>query len=214
MPTVISVLNQKGGSGKSTLATNLARALQLKGHDVQILDADPQETASEWAGLQPSGSGLPTVTRTTASSIEADVANTEAEFVIVDGAPALDTLNVRAIKASDLVLIPVRTSGPDLWSGEDLLSLIETRREKTGGRPKAAFVVCQQVARTNLAAEMGDVLDAYPLPVLNGRTGHRVAYAEALSSGTTVLDLTGASKAETEIRNITDEVLSLLDSDQ
>jgi hypothetical protein len=30
------------------------------------------------------------------------------------GAPALDTLNVRAVKVSDLVLVPVRTSGPDV----------------------------------------------------------------------------------------------------
>lgn len=214
MPTVISVLNQKGGSGKSTLATNLARALQLDGHAVQILDADPQRTATEWAQLQPEGSDLPTVAVTSASSVETDARDAEADFVIIDGAPALDTLNVRAIKASTLVLIPVRTSGPDLWSGEDLLSLIQKRRETTGGAPKAAFVVCQQVARTNLASEIDDVLNSYSLPVLDGRTGHRVAYAEALSSGTTVLDLPGASKARAEIRQITDDVLSLLDSNQ
>lgn len=211
MPTVVSVLNQKGGSGKTTLATNLARAFQLDGHRVEILDADPQGTATEWARLQPDGGDLPAVTPTTASSIESDVAEASGDLVVVDGAPALDTLNVRAVKTSDLVLIPVRASGPDVWSGEGLVDLIQTRRDVTGGRPAAAFVVCQQIARTNLAAEIGDVLDTYALPVLDGRTNHRVAYAEALSSGTTVLDMTGATKAATEIRQIADEVLSLLE---
>lgn len=210
MSSVISVLNQKGGSGKTTLATNLSRALQLGGYTAEILDADPQQTATEWADLQPDDSNLPTVTPTSASNIEKDVAKASSDLVVVDGAPALDTLNVRAVKTADVVLIPIRTSGPDVWSGEGLVELIQARRETTGGSPKAAFVVCQQVARTNLASEIGDVLDAYSLPVMDGRTNHRVAYAEALSSGTTVLDMAGATKAAAEIRQITTESLSLL----
>jgi len=211
---VLSVLNQKGGSGKTTLATNLARAFQLGGHSTEILDADPQRTANVWARLQQEESGLPTVTPTTASSIEADVEAASSSIVVVDGAPALDTLNVRAVKLSDLVLIPVRASGPDVWSGEGLLDLIETRREKAGGQPRGAFVVCQQIARTNLASEIGGVLATYSLPTLDARTGHRIAYAEALSSGTTVLDMPGAQKAETEIRRIARESLELLNNDQ
>ena len=37
---VIAVLNQKGGSGKTTIATHLARALQLDGADVLLVDSD------------------------------------------------------------------------------------------------------------------------------------------------------------------------------
>jgi chromosome partitioning protein len=108
------------------------------------------------------------------------------------------------------VLIPVRASGPDIWSSEDLLDSIQTRREKTTGTPRAAFVVCQQIARTNLASEIGDVLGAYALPTLDARTNHRIAYAEALSGGTTVLDMPGAEKAEDEIRQIAEQSLELL----
>lgn len=215
MPSVISLLNQKDGSGKSTLATNLARAFQLDGHSVRILDADPQRTASEWAKLQPKDTPLPSVTATTASDIDADVAQAPNDVLVIDGAPTLDALNRRAVELSDLILIPVRAGGPDVWSGGRLESLIHTRREKTGGRPQAAFVVCQQIARSTVASEIGDVLvGSYPLPVLGGRTSHRAAYAEALSSGTTVLDLPEATSAETEIRQIADESLSLLGADQ
>ena len=44
---VIAVLNQKGGSGKTTIATHLARALQLAGHDVLLVDSDPQGSARD-----------------------------------------------------------------------------------------------------------------------------------------------------------------------
>jgi chromosome partitioning protein len=40
---VIAVLNQKGGAGKTTIATHLARALQLDGADVLLVDSDPQD---------------------------------------------------------------------------------------------------------------------------------------------------------------------------
>jgi chromosome partitioning protein len=157
---------------------------------------------------------LPPVVGVNGSTIENDLQSIGAAYdvVVIDGAPALDSLNVKTLKASDVVLLPVRPSGPDVWAGEELVDLIHTRRDATGGSPKAAFVVSQQVARTNLAGEIGEILDAYGLPVLDGRTGQRVAYAEALSVGTTVLDMAGASKAESEIREITTGVLDLLQS--
>jgi chromosome partitioning protein len=70
MPTVISVLGQKGGGGKSTLATNLARGLQRHGCDVLIADTDPQGTASEWATLHPEGSDLPPVIGVQGAALE------------------------------------------------------------------------------------------------------------------------------------------------
>ena len=39
---VIAVLNQKGGAGKTTVATHLARAFQLSGAEVLLVDSDPQ----------------------------------------------------------------------------------------------------------------------------------------------------------------------------
>jgi chromosome partitioning protein len=46
---IVSILNQKGGSGKTTIATNIARALQIGGSKVLLVDADPQGSARDWA---------------------------------------------------------------------------------------------------------------------------------------------------------------------
>jgi Mrp family chromosome partitioning ATPase len=48
MTQVIAVANQKGGVGKTTVAVNLARALQLMGQQVLIVDSDPQGSARDW----------------------------------------------------------------------------------------------------------------------------------------------------------------------
>lgn len=214
MPRVVSILNQKGGSGKTTIATNLAHGLQRAGYSVLIADTDPQGTASEWSELRPEGSDLPPVVGVSKSTIEnhLDEVGTAYDVVILDGAPALDSLNVEALKASDVVLLPVRPSGADLWSVEDLVDLIHTRQEVTGGRPKAAFVVSGQIVGTNLAGEIADVLQAYDVPVLEGRTSQRIAFAEALSAGTTVLDMKPGGKAAREVERLTSDVTELLES--
>jgi chromosome partitioning protein len=48
MSKIIAVLNQKGGAGKTTLSTNLARALQLAGDKVLLVDSDPQGSSRDW----------------------------------------------------------------------------------------------------------------------------------------------------------------------
>ena len=51
--TVIVVANPKGGVGKSTLATNVAGYLARRGHQVMLGDADIQQSASAWLGMEP-----------------------------------------------------------------------------------------------------------------------------------------------------------------
>ena len=46
---VISFLNQKGGVGKTTLAVNIDAELARNGHNVLLIDADKQRSASAWA---------------------------------------------------------------------------------------------------------------------------------------------------------------------
>lgn len=219
MATIIAVLNMKGGSGKTTIATNLARGLQQTGHgggSAVLLDLDPQGTALRWYAAQEEGADLPFVTAVS-PPLEKHISRLTSgyDYAVIDG-PAKSRDRIRAaVIASDVVLIPVRPSAADLWSSEDVVELVSARQEVTRsesapqGSPRAAFVVSQQIVGTNLAGEIGDVLASYELPVLDGRTAQRVAYAEALSLGTTVLDMEPGGKAAAEIRQITDETLAL-----
>ena len=206
---VIAVLNQKGGSGKTTIASNLAAVLHSRGHSVAIVDADSsQGTVSEWASRDES---TPTVLASHEPALHKNIpALKDAfDFVVIDGAPHVEDMARSAIMASDLVLIPVRPSAADIWSAEDIVDLVQARREVTGA-PRVAFVVSQQVLRSNLASSVNEALAAFNEPVLEARTSSRVAYAEALGAGLSVLDLDD-SKAAEEVEALTDEVLTHLD---
>jgi chromosome partitioning protein len=115
---VIAVLNQKGGSGKTTIATHLARALQLDGHDVLLVDSDPQGSARDWAAVREDqpvpvvGLDRPTIDRDLKSIARK-------EYVIIDGAPQAHDLAVSALKAAHFVLIPVQPSPYDIWATSD-----------------------------------------------------------------------------------------------
>ena len=51
-PAKLAVTNQKGGVGKTAVAINVAGALNDRGHDVLLIDLDPQGNATENLGLR------------------------------------------------------------------------------------------------------------------------------------------------------------------
>src|SRR5690606_21020287 len=137
---VIAVLNQKGGAGKTTIATHLARALQLDGADVLLVDSDPQGSARDWAAVREDQPV--TVVGIDSPTMEGDVmAIGPRDFVVIDGARQAADLAVSAIKAADFVLIPVQPSPYDIWATADLVDLVKQRIELTDGKLQAAFVV-------------------------------------------------------------------------
>jgi len=208
---VVAVLNQKGGSGKTTIATNLARAFELDARRVALIDADPQGTASEWASRH---EDTPPVYGANTATIHTDLPALADAFdvAIIDGAPSLEDRALSAVKAAHLVLIPVRPSAADIWAAEDVVDMAQARRDATGA-PDVAFVVSQQVARSNLARTADDALSAFDVDVMDARTSHRVAYAEALGAGRSVLDLPDAGKAADEIRALARETWNRLTTD-
>jgi len=202
---VIAVLNQKGGSGKTTIATHLARALQLAGKDVLLVDSDPQGSARDWAAVRDDqpvpvvGIDRPTIDR--------DLKNVaKKDYVVIDGAPQAADLAVSAIKAADFILIPVQPSPYDIWATSDLVDLVKQRIEMTDGRLQAAFVVSRVIKGTRIGAEVTETLEGYELPVLTARITQRVSYPTTAATGTTVLDAEPDGDAAAEVRALLEEI--------
>src|ERR1700760_2684226 len=62
---IIVVGGIKGGSGKTTVATNLAVIRSAEGHDVLLIDADDQETSTDFTIIRnegrPDGAGYTSI---------------------------------------------------------------------------------------------------------------------------------------------------------
>ena len=205
---VISVLNQKGGSGKTTIATHLARAIQLKGFSVLLVDSDPQGSSRDWAAVNEEnpvpvvGIDRPTIERDLKRIAEKD-------YVIIDGAPQAADLAISAIKASDIIIIPVQPSPYDIWATSDLVDLVKQRIEMTDGKLKAAFVVSRTIKGTKIGKEISIALSDYGLPVLETSITQRVIYPTSASIGSSVLDEEPTGEASKEINNLINEILSI-----
>ncbi len=207
---VIAVLNQKGGSGKTTISTHLARALQIGGDSVLLVCSDPQGSARDWAAVR-EDQPLPVV-GIDRPTIERDLKNISSgrDFVVIDGAPQIADLAVSAIKAANLVLIPVQPSPYDIWAASDLVELVKQRIEVTDGRLRAAFVISRLIKGTRLAAEVREALRGYGLPVLSSRISQRVNFPGTAARGLTVMDAEPDCEAAREIFALADEVRRLL----
>lgn len=209
MTTVIAVLNQKGGSGKTTIATNLAHALQRDGYKVLLIDSDPQGSTRDWNEAN-GGNIIPVVgldRETLAKDLQA--ISQGYDLIVIDGAPQIAKLSAAAVKAADLVLIPVQPSPYDIWACADLVDIIAARHEVTNGKPKAMFVISRAIKNTKLNTEISTALTDYNLPVLRAGTTQRVAYPTTASEGLTVFH-DPSSDAAKEIDAIKREVLEVL----
>lgn len=205
---VIAVLNQKGGSGKTTIATHLARALQLQGSSVLLVDSDKQGSARDWSAVNESNPV--TVIGLDRPTLDRDLKNiSDKDFVVIDGSPQATDLAVSAIKAADFVLIPVQPSPYDIWATSDLVDLVKQRIEMTDNKLKSAFVVSRAIKNTKIGSEVSEVLIEYGLPVLNAKIVQRIAYPNSAAIGKTVFETESkTSDAVAEMNALATEVKS------
>jgi chromosome partitioning protein len=203
---ILAVVNQKGGAGKTTIALNLAAAMAAQGKRVLLIDADPQQTAQDWAAIrqepvpfQVIGLAKPVLHR------DLPAMSADYDSVIIDGAPRSYEVARSAIAAADLVLIPVQPSGADLWASRETVNLVnESRGFKE--TQKSAFVVSRRIGRSVLSREIGDALAEFALPILTASTAQRVIYAEAMTAGRTVIEQQPDGPAADEVRAILAEL--------
>ena len=207
---VIAVLNKKGGSGKTTIATHLARALQLQGSSVLLVDSDKQGSARDWSAVDESNPV--TVIGLDRPTLDRDLKNiSDKDFVVIDGSPQATDLAVSAIKAADFVLIPVQPSPYDIWATSDLVDLVKQRIEMTDNKLKSAFVVSRAIKNTRIGGEVSEVLAEYGLPVLDAKIVQRIAYPNSAAIGKTVFETESKnSDAVAEMNALATEVISYL----
>ncbi|HWB10557.1 MAG TPA: ParA family partition ATPase [Pirellulales bacterium] len=210
MPKVIAILNQKGGVGKTTLAIHIATAIARRDRKVLLIDADPQNSALDWAAAR-EGHPLFPVVGLPKSSIHKELPTLTEKFdvVVIDGPPRVHEVARSAIMASDLVLVPVQPSPYDVWASKEIMDLLN---EATVYKPslKKAFVINRKIVNTAIGRDVAQALSEYPVPVLNTAISQRVAFAESATRGLTVFELDPDMLAAQEMSQLADEAETLL----
>ena len=211
MAVVITVAQQKGGAGKTTLAANLAVALAMGpegARKVALLDADPQKSLARWQGLRGArggnGVGIDFVA-VAAWRIGIELARIARahDVVVIDSPPQIETDARQAVRAANLVLVPLQPSPPDLWAAEGTLKLAASER-----RP-ARLVLNRAPAGVRLRAATESEIAARGLPVLAAVLGNRAAFASSFALGSSVLEAAPRSVAAAEMAALAAEVAAL-----
>jgi len=117
---IITVGGTKGGGGKTTIATNLAVMRSNDGHDVLLIDADDQGTASNFTSLRSvnlkDGAGYTSVRLLGEEIIHSYRSLREKYEDIIIDAGGRDTDSHRAgLGIAHIALIPFQPSSFDVW---------------------------------------------------------------------------------------------------
>jgi chromosome partitioning protein len=203
---VIAVATQKGGAGKSTIAIHLAvQAVRARpGAQVVLLDLDPQGSVADWAKRRAAPD--PIVLQALPGNLGAYLEQARedgVDLVVIDTPPHAGATIDAAVRAAELVVIPIRPGPFDIAAAAGTVEIL-----RQVGRP-GLFVLSQVAAIGPEADDTKAVLrEIYPeLPVAKARLGHRKAFMQALISGQAIteFDRVGA-KAAREIEALVREV--------
>ena len=218
----ISLISQKGGTGKTTLALHLAALIASYGYKTLLIDADPQASAMAWLACRiqhghqsPKGLTVMAINNGTITDQMPELSKTY-DCIIIDGPPRGDRIARDVILASDLVLVPTRLSGFDVWAADSITKTIEELRPiqtMASKRPLEWFyVVNQKNPRTLAGKAILKALEGSGGKIFESHICERACFVESTSQGLTILETEPAgSKAQLEIESLGDELRKFMD---
>jgi chromosome partitioning protein len=205
---IVVVGGIKGGSGKTTVATHLAIVRAASGSDVLLVDADDQETASDFTTLRnerrAGGAGYTNI-KLTGPPVRTEGRKLASKYqdIIIDTGGRDTTSQRAALSIADALLVPFVPRSFDVWTLEKVAALVEEMR---AGNPNLrAFVFINRAdPRGQDNQDAASVLKDNPvLEFLDSPIGTRKAFGNAAAEGVAVTELKAQDpKASEEIMRL------------
>ena len=191
---IITVGGIKGGSGKTTVATNLAVLRARAGRDVLLVDADDQETASDFTMLRnerlDGGAGF-TAIKLTGAAVRNEVRRLAAKHddVVIDTGGRDTTSQRAALTVSDVLLVPFVPRSFDVWTLEKVSELIAEMRVANPSLRAQAFINRADPRGQDNAEAEAAIEEADELMLIRTPLGTRKAFGNAAALGLSVVEL-------------------------
>jgi len=183
----------KGGSGKSTVAVNLAVMRAREGRDVLLVDADDQETATDFTVLRNERlggeAGYTGVTlRGKAIRIEVLRLVSKYDDIIIDSG-GRDTTSQRAsMSVADVYLVPFVPRSFDVWTLERVAELVEDVQAIHPDLQPFVFLNRADARGRDNAEAVAYFKEFEGLEYLDVPLGNRKVFANASASGLAVVE--------------------------
>jgi chromosome partitioning protein len=193
--SIILIGGEKGGTGKTTVAVNMAVARARDGHDVLVVDTDPQGSASYWAAvredkrIEPRIASIQKFGKTLASELK-DLRK-RYEDIIVD-AGGRDSIELRSgLVVADRGYVPIQASQFDVWTLDQMDSLVS--QAQSLNPELRVYVVINRASPNPVVEESKEarqLLDEFEnLELLAPMIRDRIAYRKAARDGMAVSEL-------------------------
>ena len=191
---IVVVGGIKGGSGKTTVATHLAILGAHAGWNVLLIDADDQETATDFTVLRQArraaGAGYTSIKRT-GPAVRTDTQQLVPMYdhIVIDTGGRDTTSQRAALTVADVLLVPFLPRSFDVWTLEKAATLVDEMRLANPALRAYAFLNrTDPRGQDNLEAT--EVLQDTPaLHFLDTPLGARKAFSNAAAHGLAVTEL-------------------------
>jgi chromosome partitioning protein len=200
---IIVVGGIKGGSGKTTVATNLAVMRSAEGHDVLLIDADDQETSTDFTIIRnerrPEGAGYTSI-KLTGAAVRTEtlrLANKYEDIIIDTG--GRDTTSQRAaLTVADALLVPFVPRSFDVWTIEKVSGLVGEMQTANANLQAYTFInrADPRGQDNDDAAEVLKEIET--LSFIETPLGARKAFGNAAAGGLAVTELKPQDPKATE----------------
>lgn len=217
---IIGVLSQKGGVGKTTVAVGLAGAFVAMDLDVQLIDADPQQSATDWYSRAlgyGNEDGWPDVVPMDEDMLYSDLMERadDCDVTIIDTPPRLEALARSVLAAADLALVVLTPSPLDfdaVATTAQLVSIAQSARLQSTEPDLSACMLLSKVdPRTRISTDIREALGGSQfdgIPLLDVSITERVQLREAGIMGHTIQAYCAETKTEEEFAELAEDLVT------